>query len=117
MDQVANADELRDWLNKNQERLLNEPFPVETEAASIASALSAFYEEVDPDVSGNELERVYDYRTAHGLRFALRGTDIDDIYLGRWRGRFQISACRGADEWSDNLDLPALFSPSRSNDL
>jgi|GEM_PF-3300141 len=73
------------WCIENKYYLLNEKIPKYIQFdSSIAKSLFNFYQDDSIDSEAfSVFSIVYDYRTRHGLRFAFRGTDIDDVYLGQ----------------------------------
>lgn len=92
--------DFREWTSANLDRILREPFPSFFEQdGSIAKRLSSFYDSVDPEDDAL-IDRAFDYRRAHGIRFGLRGARIPDIYIGRRCGNLEISFCSDQDEWS-----------------
>jgi hypothetical protein len=104
---AGGAWELAQWLKRNREPLLNGRAPVEEgEFSSIAETIANFYENLDPDDNTNDMvQRVYDYRGSHSLRFALRGADVDDIYLGVFRDKHQISLWTDKVRWQFTIGL------------
>jgi len=103
------------WLYDNRAILYEDVPPQELEGAgSIAERIQAFYEKVDPDDT-NALERVFRYRSSHGLRFALRGVDVPDAYLGRLCGRhYEVSCAEAGAVWSYQCDLPGFLKEIES---
>lgn len=88
------------------------PLPSE----SLAHALRRFQER---DFAVDEehamfcwVDAIYAYRQHHSLRFALPGTNIQDIIIGRNHGRGEISLSQGDDgeehTWSYAFDMNAF---------
>lgn len=100
-----------EWLQSNKVAILHETMPlVDSSAGSIAEAISRFYEDMDPEaVDASILDRVFDYRCRHGLRFAFRGTDAPDIYIGRFQGQHEISRWDEHEQWRYEVNLEAFF--------
>lgn len=94
------------WLYDNVDFLLNENYPVELAhlGASIASKMKAFYDS-DADVDDSLFESVFHYRQRHGIRFAVRGTDTKDIYVGKNGSEYEISCCDDNEVWAYSVDL------------
>ncbi|HEY0684625.1 MAG TPA: hypothetical protein VGD45_19980 [Steroidobacter sp.] len=106
------AGDLWDWFSAHREALLEEnPPEFLPEGISLAQRISKFYEDVDPDAAGIDalLDTLHAYRTRHGLRFALRGVDIPNIYLGRHNSMHEIS-CAEDPSWSYQVDLPQFLA-------
>ena len=116
LDFGGGAEELRSWFITNRKALLEERLPIgEKGGCSIAQAVAQFYSNLDPDSgTGNLVECVYRYRTSHSLRFALRGTDVDDIYVGLFGDTYEVSFCRGEDRWRHAVDLPSFLNEVRA---
>jgi len=101
-----------DWINDNKEALLHEKFPSIRVRSSIAESLFQFYEELGPDSdSENLMEIIYDYRQRHGIRFALRGTDVDNIYIGKLNEVVTISLYdNDEDKWSFDIEVESFIN-------
>jgi hypothetical protein len=105
-----NLKELSAWLRTNKRVLLEEQPPfVEADSISIADAIARFYENVD--VSADlKVDQMYQYRTTHGIRFGLSGTDAPDIYLGIFRGVHEISLSSVSERWRYEIELAGFFA-------
>jgi len=92
--------EFREWISGNLNRILREPFPsFFGQDSSIAKCVASFYDSVNPE-DDDLIDRAFDYRRAHGIRFALRGARIPDMYVGQRYGNLEISSYSEQDEWS-----------------
>lgn len=92
---------LLSWFVDNEKAILTECIPKGLEGASIAKGVFDFYQRLDPDIENDHLvDSIYDYRTRHGIRFGLRGTDIDDIYIGTVNDSTTISFCNEEEQWN-----------------
>jgi len=69
---------LINWLLFNEESILSEKFPFVEKGSLIESVYSA----LSSDLSDTEEDLLYEYRTRHDVRFALRGVDISSVLLG-----------------------------------
>lgn len=95
-----NFAEFREWLSDNLVRITQEPLPHFFKGEdSIAKGISLFYESVDPDDDAL-IDNAFDYREAHGIRFALRGARVADIYIGLHGENLEISLFSELDSWS-----------------
>jgi hypothetical protein len=97
-----NAAPLLEWICNNKDYILHEHFP-----ASLAEMVAAF--QAAENISDRCMDEIYAYRTRHGLRFALRGVDIPDAYLGRTTLGYEISCADDDGTWSYLIDLGAFF--------
>ncbi|HZX59662.1 MAG TPA: hypothetical protein VFE54_13085 [Mucilaginibacter sp.] len=94
------------WFVENKNALLEQGIPLENKYSSIGEAVYHFYDAMDDDFDNDELlDGVYEYRVAHGIRFALRGTDIPDIYIGIFNKNGTISFCDNNEKWNYNINL------------
>jgi hypothetical protein len=96
------------WFIDNREWLLQEKLPIEPYESSIAETIYEFYENVDPD-DANILDSIYNYRTRHDLWFALRGTDVQDVYIGLGNNGYEVSCCSESEKWAYNIKLSTFL--------
>lgn len=83
------------WFRENIESIKNDILPVPIgDYVSIAKIIRDFYSSDDMDEF--IIGELYNYRVSHGLRFAFRGRDIPDIYIGKLNDDYQIS-CSDSD--------------------
>lgn len=103
---------LLEWLYENEEPLLTEQllfYGFDT-YNSVAESVRHFYDDTDVVPENDELfDLMYAYRKRHGLRFALRGSNIDDIYIGLFRGRYEISRWDHGAQWNYEIDLETFL--------
>lgn len=101
--------EIKEWLVENRSAILSEEIPVFAPKAScIAESVERFYgDESNP--SDGEFNEMYEYRTRHGFRFALRGTIIEDIYIGLFKGEYQISVRNNGSVFYSFVSIESLF--------
>ncbi|MCX8565287.1 MAG: hypothetical protein ON057_000014 [Glomeribacter sp. 1016415] len=97
---------LLEWVIENKQAILTESPPSFIKGyVSLACGVSNFYETVDVD-NLKDLNLMFKYRTRHGLRFSLRGVDIDEIYIGMSNEDYEISYWGDNSNWSYKIDLP-----------
>jgi len=108
--------ELGKWLQVNRNAILFDPLPVnESSVESIAGGVADFYRKLKPDPRDDSLvQKMYEYRASHGLRFGLRGTNIPDIYMGLFKGSHQISCAEGEMKWKYPVNLERFFDVTNS---
>ena len=106
--------ELRKWLSENQKAILNEELPaIAPQASCIAESVAHFYDK-EPDPAEAEFDVMHAYRTKHGFRFAMRGANIPDIYVGSFRGKHQVSVMENGRQFSSFVSLEGLFETSQN---
>lgn len=97
----------------NSDAILAEKFTFQ-EVVSLACSIQQFYEDKIPDDSSDmplsdEIESmIYKmdlYKRSHGLRFALRGTKIDNIYLGLFNDVMTVSLFDESKNWSYEVNI------------
>jgi len=94
------------WFIDNKNALLVQEIPSTNLYSSIGETIFNFYEAMDDDFDDDKLlDDVFEYRTTHGIRFALRGTNIPDIYIGVFNKVGTISFCDEKEKWSYEIDL------------
>jgi hypothetical protein len=101
---------LAEWLTANRDDLVTEEMPGIEKETSVAKSIFNFYEHILPDEENDALmDSMYTYRASHGLRFAFRGVDLDDIYIGLFEEKLTISAV-APEEWSYEIDRDAFLN-------
>lgn len=53
---------------------------------------------------------MFDYRSCHCLRFAVRGTLIPEIYIGKSENNLAISMHYANNEWQYFIDIDDFFN-------
>lgn len=98
-----------EWLKKNEKQIRLCDFPVDNLAnKSIAEKIASFYENVDVD-NDELVDAMFDYRASHCLRFASRGTDFPEIYLGKSEAGHEISIFNEHEQWQYFFDIDDFF--------
>lgn len=93
------------WIMENKKYIIyDSPIKLIDGSVSIAFGIERYYEIADPD-NIEELDMVFEYSKRHGLRFALRGVDIDEVYIGKTEKGHEISYCSDNSIWSYKIDL------------
>lgn len=79
------------WFLDNEEDIKSFEIPVGyLTRMSIAEGIHSIYETLD--VNNDEVvDKMFDYRSSHCLRFANRGSDFPDIYIGKNGVRYEVS--------------------------
>ncbi|UAW64779.2 hypothetical protein KMZ15_03725 [Mycoavidus sp. HKI] len=100
------------WIIENKESIISEP-PLNLIKSdfSIAYGIWNFYDLADLDnVRDSDMDLVFDYKTRHGLIFALRGVDINNVYIGQAVKGYEISYSNDNNHWSYMVDLPEFIT-------
>lgn len=103
------------WLRENKQSLLNDQIPIDSlPSESIAETINRFYTKSDfKDANADSLDGLmYNYRISHGLRFALRGFNLPDIYMGLANNNYSISCCEENQTWSYKFDMQHFLDSS-----
>jgi hypothetical protein len=96
-----------------QEAVVNGVLPEFLDAErSIARAISEFYGACEPDTDEVNLDRLFEYRQAHGLRLAFRGQPLPDVYIGLRQGVHEIS-CHDESVFCLPVELSRVFEDAR----
>lgn len=101
---------LTEWLIENESAIRDDVFPIEKYTnCSLAECAYHFYEEIDAD-DDDAIDAVYNYRESHCLRFACRGTNFPDIYIGKNGMMHEISIYSSDEKWRYYFDIDDFFS-------
>lgn len=101
----AEPEALASWTRRNAAALRNAFVPAALSGTgSIAARIRDYYERLEPD-SDPSVDQVFAYRNTHGIRFALRGVAIPDVYIGRLDDGWEVSCADDGDDWSFRIDV------------
>jgi hypothetical protein len=101
---------LLQWFRENLPYIINNPFPITiTDGNCIAKEIFDFYETADVE---NEIQinSIFEYRRQHGIRFAMRGVDIPDIYIGIGFDGHEISCWNKESMWRYKIKIDSFES-------
>lgn len=106
---------LLDWFKGNREALFNEKCPVLSSGKSIAFDVHQFYETLDESIEWSDMENqlidnIYNYRLSHDIGFAIRGTNIRDIFIGLKGNTHTISFWQDEEKWEYEINLFEFYS-------
>ena len=107
------------WYEENRVRFFSETLYCEhlrlsaSNSESLAQALNrlqdtSFLEE-EASTENEWYQFLYQYRLHHSLRFALRGTQVPEIILGKNGDHAEISLADGNEAWSYHFDIDDFF--------
>ncbi|MEN3753896.1 hypothetical protein ABC733_18260 [Mangrovibacter sp. SLW1] len=100
---------LIEWFLDNEEDIKSLEIPVgHLTDMSIAEGVHSIYENLDVD-NDEVVDKMFDYRSSHCLRFASRGTDFPEIYIGKNGVRYEISIFNECEQWRYFL-ISMIFS-------
>ena len=106
---LENAEELN-WFVENESAIRNEKCPViSNDAFSVATGISNFYDQVDPDNFSDEIDKIYEYRTSHSIIFAFSGQDLPDMVIAANDSGYEVS-CDDESIYKYPVDINSLFS-------
>lgn len=105
---VENSSQL-DWFLENENSIRISDFPFELlDGFSLAENINIFYENINPD-DIYSLDAVYKYKLSHGFRFAFRGQDVLDVFVGRNKKAHEISCADGEIKFCHEVMIDSLF--------
>lgn len=95
------------WFIENEELIRTCEVPsdfIEYDNKSIAEKISLINRALDV---GNDslIDLLYDYRSSHCLRFACRGSDFPEIYIGKSGDYHEISLYNENECWRFNFEI------------
>ncbi|ACZ78807.1 hypothetical protein Dd586_3981 [Dickeya parazeae Ech586] len=100
---------LIEWFLDNEEDIKSLEIPVGyLTDTSIAEGIHSIYENLDVD-NDEVVDKMFDYRSSHCLRFASRGTDFPEIYIGKNGVRYEISIFNECEQWRYFFDIDDFF--------
>ncbi|UNK54265.1 hypothetical protein [Rahnella aceris] len=106
---IVDFQALIEWLKENEDAIRKADFPiVNLTQDSLAKKVHCFYESVDVD-DDDLIDAMFDYRTSHCLRFACRGVDFPEIYIGKLGSEHEISLFTKNETWQYFLILMIFF--------
>lgn len=102
--------ELFDWFKENEHEIRSSDLPIDKgNGKSLARIIRDFYENVDTE-DDEVVDSIFDYRSCHYLRFAVRGTLIPEIYIGKSENNHEISMYCENREWQYFIDIDDFFN-------
>ncbi|AEX52033.1 hypothetical protein GRAQ_01202 [Rahnella aquatilis CIP 78.65 = ATCC 33071] len=106
---IVDFQALIEWLKENEDAIRKADFPiVNLTQDSLAKKVHCFYESVDVD-DDDLIDAMFDYRTSHCLRFACRGVDFPEIYIGKLGSKHEISLFTDNETWRYFFDVDDFF--------
>lgn len=99
---------LVDWLLDCKHELLTGVMPAPECGNSISEAVAVFYDKVDPE-DDSAVDGMHQYRSRHCLRFAMRGADMPEYYLGLFKNRYEVSGSEAGTHWRYDIDLEGFL--------
>ena len=100
---------LTEWLIENEEAIRKSDLPVNNLTQdSLAKKVHYFYENVNVD-DDDLIDAMFDYRASHCLRFACRGVDFPEIYIGKLGSEHEISLFTQDEHWRYFFDVDDFF--------
>lgn len=113
LEEVVDINEFTTWFFKNELEIKTVDYPISLDKnKSIAENISLFYNSVDVD-NDDVIDKMYDYRCSHCLRFAARGIDFPEVYIGKKDDGYELSLCSFKEKWRYKIDIDDFFSNIR----
>ena len=98
------------WIIENEREIKFSDLPIENrEKYSIAKLIKFFYKGLDVD-DDDLVDKTFNYRASHCLRFASRGTDIPEIFIGKSDRLHEISLFNEHEQWQFFFDADEFFN-------
>lgn len=98
-----------EWFIENEDAIRKSDFPVDNLTQySLAKKTYCFYENVNAD-DDDLIDAMFDYRASHCLRFACRGVDFPEIYIGKLGDGHEISLFTQNEHWQYFFDIDDFF--------
>lgn len=102
--------EFINWLMDNEREIRFSDFPCEhEEKGSIAKKITSFYEDLNVD-DDDLVDMMFSYRATHCLRFANRGADIPEIYIGKLGRCHEVSLFNEHEQWQYVFNVDEFFN-------
>ena len=116
-DQIHNYLDFKMWWIENKVELLYQECPISCNGKrSIAESVFHHLNSFDIENEDEEFEdKFFFYRKSHSLRFSMRGTDIDDVYVGKCISGYEISYYSKKSSWNYLIDLHGFFERLQSS--
>ena len=105
----VHINEFIEWFLEHEREIRGDELPIKKKSdKSLAENIHHSYEvlDVDDDVL---VDKMYDYRSGHCLRFASRGTDFPEIYIGKLGDSYEISKFSPTEKWQYPIDIDGFF--------
>ena len=100
---------LTEWFIENEDAIRKLDFPVDNLTQdSLAKKVHCFYESVSVD-DDDLIDAMFHYRASHCLRFACRGVDFPEIYIGKLGSEHEISLFTQNEHWQYFFDIDDFF--------
>lgn len=98
------------WFLEHEKEIREDELPIEKiNNKSIAESIHYSYDILDVDDDGL-VDKMYDYRSEHCLRFASRGSDFPEIYIGKSGKLYEVSKFSHAESWRYFIDIDDFFN-------
>ncbi|SFN46088.1 hypothetical protein SAMN05428971_1503 [Candidatus Pantoea varia] len=105
----VDVNEFIGWFLKHEREIREDELPIEIIIyKSLAENVHYSYDTMDVD-DDDLVDQMYNYRRGHCLRFASRGCDFPEIYIGKVRGLYEISKFSAAESWKYYIDIEEFF--------
>ncbi|QMV53024.1 hypothetical protein [Ewingella americana] len=98
-----------EWFIENEDAIRKSDFPVDNLTQdSLAEKVHCFYENANVD-DDDLIDAMFDYRASHCLRFACRGVNFPEIYIGKLGSGHEVSLFTQNENWQYFFDVDDFF--------
>lgn len=105
----VNIKEFIGWLLEHEKEIREDEIPFDkAQGNSLAEIIYDAYNKLDAD-DDELVDKMYDYRSGHCLRFAARGTDFPEIYIGKAGESYEVSKFSSKENWRYPIDIDDFF--------
>jgi len=106
---VVDYHQFIEWIIENESAIRLSDFPIDGLGdESIAKRICDFYEKLDVD-NDELVDLMFDYRSSHCLRFASRGSDFPEIYIGKSVVGHEVSIFNEHEKWRYFFNVDDFF--------
>jgi len=106
----VDVNEFIEWFFEHEKEIREHEIPInKLSGQSLAENIYLSYNILD--VEDDEIvDKMYEYRSGHCLRFAARGNDFPEIYIGKLGGVYEISKYSPTESWRYPIDIDGFFN-------
>ncbi len=106
----VNVSEFILWMKDNESNIRYVDLPDHNcSIDSIAYYIHEFYEKIDVD-NESLIDMMFEYRASHCFKFAARGVNFPEIYIGKSGENYELSLYTNKGEWRYLIDIDDFFT-------
>ncbi|PNK65153.1 MULTISPECIES: hypothetical protein [Pantoea] len=105
----VNLNEFTGWLLEHEKEIREDEIPFDkSRGNSLAEIIYDAYNKLDTD-DDELVDKMYNYRSGHCLRFATRGNDFPEVYIGKAGESYEVSKFSSTESWRYPIDIDDFF--------